>query len=176
MAIYKIRLKGCEEVALGTMAVHFEKPEGFTYKAGQYGDITIANPPETDAEGNTRGFSFASAPYETDLMMATRMRDTAFKRVLKKMEIGSELSLDAPYGSFTLHSDVRIPAAFLSGGHRHHSRSEHYPPSYPRQDGPPDLPLRFKSNTRGFRVFGRFDGGAEGKPKFHLRRYDDGDG
>ena len=98
------------------MAFHFEKPEGFAYKAGQFGDFTLANPPETDAEGNTRGFSLASAPYEDDLMVATRMRDTAFKRVLKTMALGTEVSLDAPYGSLTLHHDARIPAVFLSGG------------------------------------------------------------
>lgn len=116
MAIYKIKLKGRKEIASGTMAFHFEKPQGFAYKAGQFGDLTLANPPETDAEGNTRGFSFASAPYEGDLMVATRMRDTAFKRVLKTMELGTELALDAPYGSLTLHDDSRIPAVFLSGG------------------------------------------------------------
>ena len=49
-------------------------------------------------------------------MVATRMRDTAFKRVLKTMEVGTEISLDAPYGSLTLHDDARIPAVFLSGG------------------------------------------------------------
>ncbi len=116
MTICKIKMKGCQEIASGTMAFHFEKPEGFAYKAGQFGDLTLVNPAETDAEGNTRGFSLTSAPYESDLMVATRMRDTAFKRVLKMMEIGAELSLDAPYGSFTLHDDASIPAVFLSGG------------------------------------------------------------
>ena len=116
MAIFRVKLKSRQEIAFGTMAFHFEKPEGFAFKAGQFGDFTLANPPETDAEGNIRGFSFASAPYESDLVVATRMRDTAFKRVLKTMEIGTELSLDAPYGSFTLHDDARIPAVFLSGG------------------------------------------------------------
>lgn len=63
------------------MAFHFEKPEGFAYKAGQFADYTLINLAETDAEG-TRGFSLASAPYEDDLVLTTRMRDTAFKRVL----------------------------------------------------------------------------------------------
>ena len=96
MPIYKVKLKAREEIAAGTMAFHFEKPEGFSYKAGQFADYTLINPPETDAEGNTRGFSLASAPYEDDLMSATRMRDTAFKRVLKTMPLGTELTLDAP--------------------------------------------------------------------------------
>jgi ferredoxin-NADP reductase len=116
MPIYKTKLKCRQEIAAGTMAFHFEKPEGFVYKAGQFADYTLINSSETDAEGNTRGFSFASAPYEVDLMSATRMRDTAFKRVLKTMEIGTELTLDAPYGSFTLHNNTQIPAVFLTGG------------------------------------------------------------
>jgi ferredoxin-NADP reductase len=116
MPIYKTVLRGKEEIADGTMAFHFEKPGGFAFKAGQFGDFTLINPVETDAEGNIRGFSLASAPYEGDLMFATRMRDTAFKRVLKTMETGTEVSLDAPYGSFTLHNNSRIPAVFLTGG------------------------------------------------------------
>ena len=116
MPIYKTVLRRKEEIADGTMAFHFEKPGGFVFKAGQFGDFTLINPVETDAEGNTRGFSLASAPYEDTLMFATRMRDTAFKRVLKIMEAGTEVSLDAPYGSFTLHNNPGIPAVFLTGG------------------------------------------------------------
>ena len=116
MPIFKTTLRRKEEIAAGTMAFHFEKPEGFTFKAGQFGDFTLINPGETDAEGNIRGFSLASAPYEGDLMFATRMRDTAFKRVLRAMDIGTEVSLDAPYGSFTLHNNSSIPAVFLTGG------------------------------------------------------------
>ena len=116
MPIYKVKLKSRQEIAAGTMAFHFEKPEGFAYKAGQFADYTLSAPAETDAEGNTRGFSLASAPYEDDLVLATRMRDTAFKRDLKVMELGTELTLDAPYGSFTLHNNASIPAVFLTGG------------------------------------------------------------
>ena len=93
MPIYKVKLKGRQEIAAGTMAFHFEKPEGFAYNAGQFADYTLIAPAETDAEGNTRGFSLASAPYEDYLMLATRMRDTAFKRDLKVMEPSTELTL-----------------------------------------------------------------------------------
>lgn len=116
MPIYKVKLESKQEIAAGTMAFYFEKPQGFVYKAGQFGDFTLIDPAETDAEGNIRGFSLASTPDEDLLMFATRMRDTAFKRVLKTMEPGTELKLDAPYGSFTLHNNARIPAVFLTGG------------------------------------------------------------
>ena len=116
MAIYQIKLTSKKEVASGTMAFHFEKPKGFTFKSGQFADFTLSNPSQTDAEGNTRGFSLASAPYEEDLMVATRMRDTAFKRELKVMKPGTEIAMDAPYGSLTLHNNAQIPAVFLTGG------------------------------------------------------------
>ena len=116
MSIYKTRMLRREEIADGTMAFHLEKPGGFAFKAGQFADFTLVNPAETDAEGNTRGFSLASAPYEDTLMFATRMRDTAFKRTLKTMGVGKEVSMDAPYGSFTLHNNSRVPAVFLTGG------------------------------------------------------------
>lgn len=116
MSINTVTLTKREQVADGTMAFHFEKPAGFLYRAGQFADFTLINPPETDAEGNTRGFSLASAPCENDLRIATRMRDTAFKRVLKVMPYGTPLKLDAPYGSFTLHTNTAIPAVFLTGG------------------------------------------------------------
>jgi ferredoxin-NADP reductase len=114
--IQKIKLLKKETVANGTMAFYWEKPQGFEFVAGQFGDITLLNPPQTDDEGNTRGFSLAHAPYEDTLVIATRMRDTAFKRVLQDMPEGTEVSLDAPYGDFKLHKTVTTPAVFIIGG------------------------------------------------------------
>jgi len=105
-----------EEVAEGTMAFHFEKPAGFDFKAGQWNTWTLINPAETDAEGNSRDFSNIFAPHEAEIGFTTRMRDTAFKRILKNMEAGAEISMDGPFGSFILHSDASKPAVFLSGG------------------------------------------------------------
>jgi ferredoxin-NADP reductase len=116
MAAVRIKLLSRLEVAEGTVACFFEKPDGFDFKAGQSGDFTLINPPETDAEGNTRAFSIASPPHEPDLMIATRMRDTAFKRVLKNLPIGTELNLEGPFGALTLHNNAKRPAVFLAGG------------------------------------------------------------
>ncbi|MEK6285564.1 MAG: FAD-dependent oxidoreductase [Acidobacteriota bacterium] len=116
MATYKIKLKRREDVAEGTVAFHFHKPEGFQFKAGQFLRFTLIDPPETDAEGAGRTFSIASAPHEEDLMIATRMRDTAFKRVIKSMALGSEIEIKGPYGKMTLQDDPARPAVFLTGG------------------------------------------------------------
>src|SRR5262249_1543439 len=89
------RLLSRVEVAEGTMAFHFEKPAKFDFKPGQSVDLTLLNPPETDSEGNVRTFSIASAPFEDQLMFATRMRDTAFKRSLKKVPLGTAVKMDS---------------------------------------------------------------------------------
>jgi ferredoxin-NADP reductase len=116
MASHKIKLIRREEVAEGTIAFFFEKPEGFQFRAGQFLRFSLIDPPETDEEGNSRTFSVASAPHEADLMIATRMRDTAFKRVLKSTPLGSEIEIKGPYGKMTLHEDAARPAVFLTGG------------------------------------------------------------
>lgn len=113
---YTSTLLSKETIAEGTTAFHFAKPEGFEWKAGQSIDLTLVDPSETDAEGNTRAFSIASAPYETDIVIATRMRDTAFKRVLKNAEPGFPVEIAGPFGSFTLHQKESRPAIMLVGG------------------------------------------------------------
>ena len=110
------KLKDRKEVAEGTMAFRFEKPPGWTFKAGQYLDMTLLDPSETDSEGNVRSFSIASAPHEETLMVATRMRDTAFKRVLKTMPFGTAVKIEGPFGDLILQKDLTRAAVFLTGG------------------------------------------------------------
>jgi ferredoxin-NADP reductase len=114
--IFMAKLKSRQEVAEGTMAFHFEKPAGWTFKAGQFIDITLLEPSETDTEGNTRGFSIASAPHEENIMVATRMRDTAFKRVLKILPLETAVKIEGPFGNLTLHNNAARPAVLLAGG------------------------------------------------------------
>lgn len=114
--IFMTKLKDRKEVAERTMAFQFEKPAGWTFRAGQFIDITLPNPPETDAEGNTRGFSIASAPQEDVLMVTTRLRDTAFKRSLKDVPLGTEVKVEGPFGSLTLHNNTSRPCVLLAGG------------------------------------------------------------
>jgi ferredoxin-NADP reductase len=113
---YLLKLQDRYEVAERTVAFEFEKPEAFVFKAGQSIDMTLINPPETDAEGNRRAFSIASAPDERRLLIATRMRDTAFKRVLAIMPIGTQVEIEGPFGDLVLHNDQSRAAVFLAGG------------------------------------------------------------
>jgi len=116
MISFTSKLVRREEVAEGTMAFHFEKPPGFDFAAGQFADVTLTDPPETDKEGNIRSFSIASPPFEDELVFATRMRDTAFKRSLKTMPLSTAVQISPATGTFTLHKDHAKPAVFLAGG------------------------------------------------------------
>src|SRR5712671_5354188 len=116
MPKYETKLTASETVAEGTIAFHFARPAEFKFEAGQSVNVSLIDPPETDHKGNSRSFSLASAPYETELVIATRMRDTAFKRVLKSMPAGGRVSLRGPAGKFTLDGADARPAVFLAGG------------------------------------------------------------
>jgi ferredoxin-NADP reductase len=57
---YGVKMSGRDQVAEGTMAFYFDKPDGFEFRAGQAIGMTLLDPPETDSEGNIRTFSVAS--------------------------------------------------------------------------------------------------------------------
>ncbi|OGT47462.1 MAG: hypothetical protein A3E83_01835 [Gammaproteobacteria bacterium RIFCSPHIGHO2_12_FULL_41_20] len=116
MPIHKVKLLNREEVASNTVMFRFEKPAGFAFKPGQYGGFTLINPQETDAGGITRRFSFLSTPDDGELAIVTRIQQSAYKRVLNALPIGSEVKLAGPSGTFTLHNDAHIPAVLIAGG------------------------------------------------------------
>lgn len=107
---------GREEIAVGTMAFHFEKPAGFSFKPGQAIDLILMNPPSTEAASGRHAFSLVSAPFQSTLTIATRLRDSAFKRALQALPIDSPAGLEGPFGSLTLHSNRERPAVFIAGG------------------------------------------------------------
>ena len=106
----EIALRRREQVAEGTFAFYFDKPAGFSHEAGQNALVTLPD----GSEGHT--FTIASAPHERELMFATRMRDSAYKRALAAAPLGSKFKLDGPAGIMVLHEDEKRPAVFLAGG------------------------------------------------------------
>jgi ferredoxin-NADP reductase len=71
--------------------------------------------PPAEAGQSSRTLSLVSAPFEQELVVATRMRDTAFKRALKALPEGASIRLSGPFGMFTL-GDTGRPAVFIAGG------------------------------------------------------------
>jgi ferredoxin-NADP reductase len=115
MSIHDAVLQRKEDVADRTTAFHFSRPPGFSFKAGQAIDVVLPGPREGEP-GERHTFSLVSAPDADELVIATRMRDSAFKRALGALPIGSKVQVDGPFGSLTLHRDGSRPAVFIAGG------------------------------------------------------------
>lgn len=116
MANHPIQLKHSAEIAEGTMAFHFHKPAGFQFKPGQAVDLVLADPANPTGEGMRHAFSIVSAPFEDELVFATRMRDSAYKRALRVLTPGAQVAFDGAFGSLALHKDRTRPAVFIAGG------------------------------------------------------------
>jgi ferredoxin-NADP reductase len=116
MTTHEVKLTGRDEIAAGTMAFHFEKPADFRFKPGQAVDLVLNHRPGGNLEGPRHAFSLVSAPFQDELTVATRMRDSEFKRTLGFLAIGSSVGLEGPFGSLTLHNDRTRPAVFIAGG------------------------------------------------------------
>lgn len=114
-AALMLKLISREAAADQTIAFRFELPS-WSFKPGQSVDMTLIDPPETDEEGNTRSFSIASDSSEGSMLFATRLRGSAFKRVLSQMPLGSRVKIDGPFGNLTLHNNAARAAVFLAGG------------------------------------------------------------
>lgn len=113
---YPSALLGRTTVAEGTMTFRFEKPPDFVFKAGQYIDLTLSGPESGQSNGMTHTFSIASSPFDEELVVTTRMRNTVFKQALSVLPIGSGARIEGPMGSFTLHNNTAKAAVFLAGG------------------------------------------------------------
>jgi ferredoxin-NADP reductase len=109
-------LLSTQDVATGTVALTFTRPAGFRFSAGQAVYLTLAKTSNTDEAGRVRTFSIASAPHESDLMIATRRSDTSFKRALLALTTGSRVTIEGPCGNLSLHEDPGRPAVLIAGG------------------------------------------------------------
>jgi ferredoxin-NADP reductase len=118
MIDYQTTLLGRTDVAEGTMAFQFEKPNSFVFKAGQYIDLTLSGsqPQFGPSNGLTHTFSIASSPSDEELVVTTRMRKSVFKQAISTLPIGSQARIEGPMGSFSLHNNPTRPAVFLAGG------------------------------------------------------------
>src|SRR5713226_10719592 len=116
MSAYHTTLLGRTEVAEGTMAFQFEKPKDFVFKAGQHIDLTLLASQSGSSNRLTHTFSIASSPFDEELLVTSRMRNTVFKQALSILPIGTEFRIEGPMGSFSVHQNTARPAVFLAGG------------------------------------------------------------
>jgi len=112
---YPSRLLRRTVVAKETVAFQFERPRNFLFRPGQFIELTLRGPRKS-SNSLYHTFSIASSCFASDIVVATRMRDTAFKRALSVLPLGTEVGIRGPMGSFVLHDDDSRPAVLVAGG------------------------------------------------------------
>lgn len=109
-------LLGRDVVADGTIALRFAKPAGFTHQAGQHIALSLPDQGWNDARGLTRTLTLASAPEDADLVVATRLGGSAFKRAAQALAVGATAQISRPRGELILEEGVDRPVVCLAGG------------------------------------------------------------
>lgn len=112
------RIKEKQEVAKGTLLVTFDLlGEEVDFKPGHYFWVTLPETGHQDERGLRRHISVVTSPNEKGILgLATRMRDTAFKRTLGELPVGAEVDVEHPKGDFALPEDTSRPYVFVAGG------------------------------------------------------------
>jgi ferredoxin-NADP reductase len=118
MAEYQMSLVDRQRIARDTMAFWFDTNGArYEFRAGQHADFIATHRYMGSESDNSRTFSLASSPHDKDpIMIAMRMRKTAFKTALKAAALGTKFAVSRPRGSFTLHKDITRTAVFIAGG------------------------------------------------------------
>jgi ferredoxin-NADP reductase len=105
------------EVAKGTLLALFETDGYPDFRPGAYFWVELPDRGHDDEKGLRRHISLATSPTERPLVgLATRLRDTAFKRTLAELEVGDEVVVEEPKGSFLLPEDTSAEYVFVAGG------------------------------------------------------------
>ncbi len=111
------KIKSKELVADGTLKVDYEVAEPVSFKPGQYMFVKLINPPYTDEKGDRRQFSINNPPSQnTILTMTTRLTESAFKRSLNELPVGTEVEIGPIAGVFTLPENPQKPLVLIAGG------------------------------------------------------------
>lgn len=106
-----------ETVAENTVEIGLDTSStSFGFEAGQFVMITVPALRYEDGRGDTRSFSLASPPEKDVVTTAYRVSDSGYKQTLQELETGTELTVQGPFGQFTLPEDTETPLVFLAGG------------------------------------------------------------
>jgi ferredoxin-NADP reductase len=105
------------ELAEGTLLALFAVEDYPDYRPGAYFWVELPDRGHDDEKGLRRHISLVTSPTEHGVVgLATRLRDTAFKRTLAELEVGDEVQVEEPKGSFLLPEDTDVEYVFVAGG------------------------------------------------------------
>ncbi|MFO0862640.1 MAG: FAD-dependent oxidoreductase [Candidatus Saccharibacteria bacterium] len=99
----KLEFIGRNHVAADIWQLHFKKPRGFIFTAGQYLEVTVDDP-NPDERGNQRWFTISASPTQADIIITTRLveQHSEFKDDLFGLKPGDTLDAKGPMGDFVL--------------------------------------------------------------------------
>jgi ferredoxin-NADP reductase len=105
------------ELAEGTLLALFAVEDYPDYRPGAYFWVELPDRGHDDEKGLRRHISLVTSPTEHGVVgLATRLRDTAFKRTLAELEVGDEVQVEEPKGSFLLPEETDVEYVFVAGG------------------------------------------------------------
>src|SRR5260370_32452646 len=113
---YQMTLVDQQRIARDTMAFWLDaNGASFDFRAGQHADFVFTHPSVESESDNSRTFSLASSPHDKrPVMIAMRMRKTAFKSALNAAALGTKFTVSRPRGSFTLQRDITPTAPSIA--------------------------------------------------------------
>jgi ferredoxin-NADP reductase/Na+-translocating ferredoxin:NAD+ oxidoreductase RnfD subunit len=106
------------EVAKNTWEFIFEKPEGVTFKAGQYLEWMLPHE-NADNRGLRRYFTIASAPDEPVVRLAVRFEGedgSTYKKALMDLDPGDKIIASQLAGDFIWPADEQVKLGLIAGG------------------------------------------------------------
>ncbi len=123
----KCTINAIQEIAQGILEVRL-CPKGAypSVTPGQYAQFSLENPMYQDTKPTEKLYNkriFSIVQYEShiegtsqEVIFATKLSDSAFKRSLKELNIGDSIEVSDPMGKFVLPQNHTGDIVFLAGG------------------------------------------------------------
>jgi len=112
---YSTRCTSHRKIAADVYEFTLAKPEGFTFKAGQFVmfQVPLVDQP---SDVQNRAFSIASAPSEPNLLFVARIKrgGRAGRWISEMLKEGDDVTFQGPLGNFTLSESGESKLLFLA--------------------------------------------------------------
>jgi ferredoxin-NADP reductase len=113
-ATVKEKREVAEQTLLAIFEVGADRPD---FRPGQYFWVELPDRGHHDDKGLRRHISIVTSPTEQGVLgLATRLRDSAFKQTLAELQVGDEVQVEEPKGTFVLPQDSGREYVFVAGG------------------------------------------------------------
>lgn len=100
------------------LTFHLDNNLRLLFYPGQYVWLELMNMPTTDSRGTRRAFSIITSPKNTEsFSILLKGSDSAYKRVVLSMPVGTKVRMSGPHGSaFMIDKDTPDEIVLVAGG------------------------------------------------------------